>query len=77
MKKVLGIFSLFVLLSCSNNGGESGAVDDGIGVSDSNGALPDNGTNVHSSQIDTTSFGDNRVDTEKRDSTSTNPDQRH
>ncbi len=69
MRKVIAMLSLVaVLQACSNNGGESGVVNDGIRASDSNGALPD-GHNVpaNPSSVDT-AHGDHRVDTEKRDS---------
>lgn len=56
--------------SCSNNGGESGAVDDGMRATDSNGALPDDTAQMNNGRIDT-SKGEDRVDTERRDSTIT------
>ena len=69
MRKVITMLSLVaVLQACSNNGGESGVVNDGIRASDSNGALPD-GHNIpaNSPAIDS-AHGDHRVDTENRDS---------
>lgn len=65
MKRILVVMiSLVILQSCSNNGGESGTVNDGYnGISDPNGGLPDTGQGRlanDSSRI--------RVDTEKRDS---------
>ena len=68
MKKLLVILmscSLFV--ACSNNGGESGAVDDGMKPIDANGGLADSTNNQFNPSIDST-IGDDRVDTEKRDS---------
>lgn len=69
MKKLLVIVSSFLILqACSNNGGESGAVDDGIKeVGDQNGGLPDTAGKPNPS-TDTT-MGEDRVDTQKRDST--------
>ncbi len=65
MKRILVIVLSFIILeSCSNNGGESGTVNDGYnGISDPNGGLPDTGEarlKNDSSRL--------RVDTEKRDS---------
>ena len=58
----------FMLLSCSNNGGESGAVDDGFsGTGDTNAGLPDTPNMAPSPQIDTAK-GEHREDTERRDS---------
>jgi hypothetical protein len=69
MKKILvlmaGIITLQACNPSNNNSGESGAVDDGIKTIDENGALNDTTKNFNPS-VDT-SIGDNRVDTEKRD----------
>lgn len=69
MKKILMILSsVLILQACSNNGGESGAVDDGFkGAGDSNGGLSDTGSKQFNPSVDTT-VGENRVDTWKRDS---------
>jgi hypothetical protein len=73
MKKAFVVLSGFMLLvSCSNNGGESGAVNDGIKPVDTNGGLPDTGAMQASPKIDTTK-GEHRVDLERRD-TSTIPE---
>ena len=66
MKKIVIVLAGFICLqACSNNGGESGTVDDGIKAVDENGALSDTTKNFDPS-VDT-ALGDNRVDTEKRD----------
>ena len=68
MKKgLIVIASIFFLQACRNNGVESGAVNDGIKTVDSNGALDDSRKQPRDPSVDT-SIGDNRVDTEKRDS---------
>lgn len=56
--------------SCSNNGGEGGAVDDGMRPADPNGALPDDTAQMNNGRIDTSAKGENRVDIERRDSNS-------
>ena len=68
MKKVFVIItSLFVLQACSNNGGESGTVNDGFkGAGDPNGGLADTANNTNGPAIDTARM-DHRTDTEKRD----------
>jgi hypothetical protein len=68
MKKILMILSsVLILQACSNNGGEGGAVDDGMKeVGDTNGGLPDTSGPVDPSKD--TSIDDDRVDTQKRDS---------
>ncbi|HEX6334612.1 MAG TPA: hypothetical protein VFZ78_10325 [Flavisolibacter sp.] len=53
-------------LSCGNNQGESGSVDDGTGIIDSNGALADTMRGAPGSVTDTAAMED-RMDTEKRD----------
>lgn len=71
MKKLLLAAGLFMAIqSCSNNGGESGAVDDGMKAVDTNGALPDDTAQMNNGRIDT-ARGEDRVDTERRDSTTT------
>jgi hypothetical protein len=66
MKKiVIALGSILILQSCSNNGGESGAVNDGIKIVDSNGGLADT-PYVNQSGTDT-SKGEDRVGTSKRD----------
>lgn len=60
------ILAGFVFLqACNSNPGESGAVDDGIKAVDENGALSDTTKNFDPS-VDT-ALGDDRVDTEMRD----------
>jgi len=69
MKKLLFVFiSAALLQACTGQGGESGTVNDGFsGVGDDNGGLPDTITNPNPS-IDTSIKGEQRVDTERRDS---------
>jgi hypothetical protein len=68
MKKLLTILmSCSLLVACSNNGGESGAVDDGMKPIDANGGLTDSTNNRFDPSTDSV-IGDDRVDTEKRDS---------
>ena len=71
MKKALFILSVFVsLLACNNpNPGEGGAVNDGFqGAGDPNGGLPGDTVIRHGdSTVDSSTFGEDRVDTEKRD----------
>lgn len=69
MKKIMIIVAgAMFLVSCSNNGGESGAVNDGYnGISDTNSGLPNDKPLAPSPSIDSAK-GDHRVDTEKRDS---------
>lgn len=71
MKKIFIVIAGFMFLcSCSNNGGESGAVNDGFdGAGDTNGGLPDTPKIQRNPNIDT-AVGDPRVDIERRDSTS-------
>jgi len=77
MKKGLMIIaSFFLLQACSNNGGESGVVNDGIKAVDSNGALDDSRRQPRDSSVDS-SIGDDRVDTEKRDSSKVKKDSKH
>lgn len=67
MTKLLIAATAFLLLqSCSNNGGESGAVNDGIKAVDSNGGLADTPYNSSTSVTDTSKM-ENRVDLSKRD----------
>ena len=67
MKRVIVIFgSLLLLQSCSNNGGESGAVNDGIKAVDSNGGLADTAYKNNPSATDTSKWQD-REGTSKRD----------
>lgn len=67
MKRVIVIFgSIFILQACSNNGGESGAVNDGIKVFDSNGGLADTAYKNNPSATDT-SKGEDQEGTSKRD----------
>ena len=69
MKKLLivsaGILFLTACNPSNNNPGESGTVDDGIKAVDENGALSDTTKNFNPS-VDT-ALGDDRVDTEMRD----------
>ena len=67
MKKALILITgFFILQSCSNNGGESGTVNDGIKAVDSNGGLADTPRTTNQSLTDTSKMED-RVDIEKRD----------
>lgn len=67
MKKLAIILSSFLILqSCSNNSGESGAVNDGIKMVDSNGGLADTPYNGNQSSTDTSKMED-REGTSKRD----------
>jgi hypothetical protein len=68
MKKILIVLTTFFCLqACSNNSGESGAVNDGIKGVDSNGGLADTPYKTPvSPQTDTAKMED-RVDIEKRD----------
>ena len=73
MKKVLAILAaFFILQSCSNNGGESGVVNDGKKAIDSNGGLADTPYN-HLNPATDTSKMENRVDLSKRDTFDNNP----
>ena len=72
MKKILMILTSIALLQACNpsnkNPGESGTVNDGFdGAGDANGGLPDT-MKTASPAIDTALGGDQRVDTERRDS---------
>ena len=67
MKKIMTVLAGLVFLqACNSNPGESGTVDDGIKAVDENGALSDTTQNFNPS-VDT-ALGDDRVDTEMRDS---------
>jgi hypothetical protein len=67
MKKLLIALSSFLILqACSNNGGESGAVNDGIKTVDSNGGLADTPYKGNQSATDTSKMED-REGTSKRD----------
>jgi len=66
MKKTMLALAGFIFLqACNSNPGESGTVDDGIKAVDENGALSDTTKNFDPS-VDT-ALGDDRVDTEVRD----------
>lgn len=68
MKKALIILAgVFALQACSNNGGESGAVNDGIKTVDSNGGLADTAYNTQTTAPTDTAKGEDRVDISKRD----------
>jgi hypothetical protein len=69
MKKAsIVILGFIVFVACNNpNPGESGVVNDGIQAVDSNGAFSDTTRLNPNSNVDS-SVGDDRVDTEKRDS---------
>jgi hypothetical protein len=62
---IAGIITLQACNPSNNNSGETGTVNDGIKAIDENGALSDS-TNNYNPSVDTT-IGDNRVDTEQRD----------
>ena len=66
MKLMIVATAFLFLQSCSNNGGESGAVNDGIKAVDSNGGLADTAYNNSTSVTDTSKL-ENRVDLSKRD----------
>ena len=67
MKRIIMITGLaLAMVSCSNNGGQTGVQDDGIKSLDANGALPDSVGQYYNSQ-DSTGM-EHRVDTERRDS---------
>ena len=69
MKKIIILLTYCILMgACSNNGGESGTVNDGFnGAGDTNGGLADTPYTANPS-IDSAK-GEHRVDTERRDST--------
>ena len=72
MKKIFVVLVSIVLLQAcnpsNNNPGESGTVNDGFdGAGDANGGISDT-VNTASPAIDTALKGDQRVDTEQRDS---------
>ncbi|HVG12872.1 MAG TPA: hypothetical protein VM843_07700 [Flavisolibacter sp.] len=72
MKKILMVLISIALLQACNpsnkNPGESGTVNDGFdGAGDANGGLPDT-MKTASPSIDTAMKGDQRVDTQQRDS---------
>ena len=62
---IAGIIKLQACNPSNNNSGETGSVNDGIKAVDENGALSDSTKNYNPS-VDT-AIGDNRVDTEQRD----------
>jgi hypothetical protein len=66
MKKLISILIAFALLGACNNSDQGGTVDDGIKTLDSNGALQDTAPMQSSPTIDT-ARADDRVDTERRD----------
>lgn len=68
MKKIaIAILIGGVLHACGPNSTQSGVDNDGIKAVDRNGALPDDTTIRANPSIDTAK-GENRVDTERRDS---------
>jgi hypothetical protein len=73
MKKGFIILSgLIFLVSCSNNDGQTGVMNDGMSAGDTNGALADTafGAGTH---LTDTSKGEHRVDLSKRDTFDTPP----
>lgn len=73
MKKILIALAVFAVFeSCSNNGGESGTVNDGIKPVDSNGGLADT-PYTHLNPATDSSKMENRVDLSKRDTFDNNP----
>jgi hypothetical protein len=66
VRNLLVAAAFFLVQSCSNNGGESGAVNDGIKPVDSNGGLADTPYNQLDPATDTSKMED-RVDLSKRD----------
>lgn len=67
MKKLMIVCGCFLMLqACSNNSGESGVVNDGIKIVDSNGGLADTPYTGNEGATDTSKM-ENRVGTAKRD----------
>ena len=66
IRNLLLAAGFFLIKSCSNNGGESGVVNDGIKPVDSNGGLADTPYNHLNPATDTSKMED-RVDLSKRD----------
>lgn len=67
MKKLLIVFGcFFTMQACSNNNGESGVVNDGIKMVDSNGGLADTLYTGNEAATDTSKM-ENREGTAKRD----------
>ncbi len=66
MKKIFAFLIALSMLEACNNSDQGGTVDDGIKTIDSNGALQDTAPLQPSPTIDTAK-GDDRVDTERRD----------
>lgn len=68
MKKLVVVFgSLFLLQACHPNGGESGVVNDGIKIVDSNGGLADTPYIKANQAATDTSKMEDREGTSKRD----------
>lgn len=68
MKRLLGVMMITgALVACSNNGGETGVMNDGIEPFDSNGALVDsNGKGSSVNPSTDTAIGEDRVDIQQR-----------
>lgn len=67
MKKIIVILcSVLILQACSNNGGESGTVNDGIKMVDSNGGLADTPYRKNQSATDSSKW-EGKEGTSKRD----------
>ncbi len=73
MKKVFVIMTGFAFLaSCSNNGGQTGVMQDGMKLGDTNGGLADTAFGNKAALTDT-SKREHRVDLSKRDTFESNP----
>lgn len=72
MRKVFVLLAGFAFLTaCSNNGGQSGVMNDGMKLGDTNGGLAD--TAYTNQGATDTSKLENRVDISKRDTFEKNP----
>lgn len=67
MKKILALMAGIVFLaSCSNNGGQTGVMNDGMSLGDTNGGLADTAF-APGTHLTDTSKREHRVDLSKRD----------
>lgn len=73
MKKVFVLMAgFFFLLSCSNNGGQTGVMQDGMRLGDTNGGLADTAFGPGAAATDTAKR-EHRVDLSKRDTFDSKP----
>lgn len=73
MKKVfVTMAGLFFLVACSNNGGQTGVMQDGMTLGDTNGGLADTAFGRGTAATDTSKM-EHRVDISKRDTFENNP----